>query len=354
MNDHGFDRRQKAAAEVKAAADRWIQGDFVAWVAGEPEGAPLSFAHLGHTVRAIEAMAQTVANETLDAVCDSTLEQMRAGLHHMAEQFGQMKGMSKHDGNAADRRNDLCARVWGAYDKLWMASAAVRAQSTLLERGALQGRFEAASKQFEDLLSDMVTSKDRLRQILSERGVDRHAEWFHEDAGRYRRASAFWMIGGALSLLLLGFSAAALFILPMEDIRALAHRYVFEQAQSAPSPAATTLAPPAEHAVALVLGKLAILSTLGIAAAVCFRNHAANKHNQVVNIHRASALQTFRGLIGAITDPRHQELVLVKAAESIYNAQPTGFSKQDGADGPQIVLPMAPYLAGMARAGDNK
>jgi len=354
MTDDGFERRQRAIAEVKSTAQRWIQADFAVWVESEPVGAPLSYAHLRPTVMAIESMAQTVANEDLENVSAVILQQVGVGLQNMIQSFGQMKGMSKHDDTAAAHRREHCQTLWRNYDTLWGAVAAIRAQSTLLDRGALQGRVERASAQYEDLLDGMVNSHERLRDILGERGVDRHAQWFHNDARRYQLTSMAWLAGGALSLLCLGVAAFLLFLFPPEELRVMVRSAILGTDSKAISGVWVPSQSPTESLTALVLGKLAILSAMGIAAAVCFRNYAANKHNQVVNIHRASALQTFRGLIGAITDPRHQELVLVKAAESIYNAQPTGFSKHDGADGPQIVVPMAPYLAGMARTGDTK
>jgi len=68
------------------------------------------------------------------------------------------------------------------------------------------------------------------------------------------------------------------------------------------------------------------------------RNYLANRHNAVINRHRQNALATYEALLKAAGQEANRDIVLTKAADCIFSAQPTGFGKSDGADGGSLSL----------------
>jgi hypothetical protein len=56
-------------------------------------------------------------------------------------------------------------------------------------------------------------------------------------------------------------------------------------------------------------------------------------HNAVVNRQRQNSLMTFKALVEAAGQQENRDIILTKAADSIFAPQPTGFSKADGAEG---------------------
>lgn len=107
------------------------------------------------------------------------------------------------------------------------------------------------------------------------------------------------------------------------------------------------------EAIQIGISKLLVFSTLGYALAISVRNYNAHQHNAVVNKHRFNALSTYNALVEAGGDPAKRDIVLVKAAECIFDQQPTGFGKTDGTDNSSISLVSVPLAAAKSMGGEN-
>jgi hypothetical protein len=80
-------------------------------------------------------------------------------------------------------------------------------------------------------------------------------------------------------------------------------------------------------------GKVLVFFTLASFLLLSARNFNAHRHNSIINKHRQNSLVTYEALVKAAGAEANRDIVLTKAAESIFNQQSTGFTKADGNDG---------------------
>lgn len=76
-----------------------------------------------------------------------------------------------------------------------------------------------------------------------------------------------------------------------------------------------------------IFAKALILATVGGAVTFSAKQFGANKHNAIQNLHRSSALRTYRALLSATRDEAVHEAILQQAAHAIFSPSETGYSK---------------------------
>jgi hypothetical protein len=92
---------------------------------------------------------------------------------------------------------------------------------------------------------------------------------------------------------------------------------------------------PVPALVQSALQRLFVLSLLYYAIVFSVRNFSAARHNMVVNLHRRNALIAFEAFVdSASADQQTKNAVLLQATKAIFDAQPSGFLKNDN-DTPQ-------------------
>lgn len=77
--------------------------------------------------------------------------------------------------------------------------------------------------------------------------------------------------------------------------------------------------------------KVVILAMLIAVTAWCAGNYKANKHQSVINRHKAHALATFQAFVQASDNPHIRDAVLMETTRSIFSHVQTGYLKADGA-----------------------
>ena len=151
-----------------------------------------------------------------------------------------------------------------------------------------------------------------LEKGLAQHGVTQQSKYFGEDATSDSKAARNWLWAtGILAAVLALVAGGALFVHKVPEL----------------TPTTTY------ETVQLAIGKVLVISTITFALVLCSRNYTANRHNAIVNRHRQNALRTYRALVEAGGDAANRDIVLNRAAECIFGAQPTGFGRADGADG---------------------
>ena len=80
-----------------------------------------------------------------------------------------------------------------------------------------------------------------------------------------------------------------------------------------------------------LFGKAVLLGVLGYAIRLCSKNYLANRHNAVIAEHRQTSLSTYRAIVEAAGEQANRDIILLKAADSIFGQHITGFLK--GNDG---------------------
>ncbi len=187
---------------------------------------------------------------------------------------------------------------------------------------ALKNEQSANLQQFADSISDAldrantaatnIEEKDKIAAAaLGDIGVSQHADKFAEVQGEHRDAANLWFWGSVVLILLT--AAVAILLYWTIDIE-----------NSWDSPAN----------VHKVVFKLAVLTTLFYLISQSVKNYRINKHLEVVNRHRATALRTFRTFVenaGETDDVRHA--VLIETTKTIFAPVSTGYVENED-DGP--------------------
>lgn len=157
------------------------------------------------------------------------------------------------------------------------------------------------------------------------------AQAFVNRAQGYRNASIAWLLGtGVVALALLWLCVWIFWVTTFHEV-----------------PPPTTSA----EVYAAIFSKTALIVGLGYALTLCSRNYAANRHNQVVNLHRADALASYRALLAPTSSDAHRDIILTHAATAIFAPQDSGFSKSaSGSDAPTVINTIAEGLKTTGKA----
>lgn len=170
-------------------------------------------------------------------------------------------------------------------------------------RGKQEVTLERAREEQEEisrLLDEVKGYRDAAQQAIGELGAGKHAENFRNLARRYSIEAVIWLV--STIVLLAGWVALAI--------------YFYGEASDGEG-----------------LTKVALRITLlaaGLGAATwAARNYKANRHNIVVNRHRATALDTFRTFVkSADDDDETKKAILLQTTHTIFVSQPSGYTNE--------------------------
>lgn len=176
---------------------------------------------------------------------------------------------------------------------------------------------DALQAELKKQREEMNVALKTVRKTAEEQGVSQQAIYFKNASDEYQSASFRWLIATAVLTVTLALYAVATLFLHKWSFLAPAN--VYETAQ-------------------LAVSKVLVFVTLSFVILLSAKNYLANRHNAVVNRHRQNALVTYRALVEAAGEGANRDVVLAKAAECIFSAQPTAFSKFEGAEGGSVSL----------------
>jgi hypothetical protein len=190
-------------------------------------------------------------------------------------------------------------------------------QSVTDQAAALKNDLENRKKEADAVL-------EAVRKVAEEQGVSQQAIYFKNEADKHDHEAKRWMIVTICLTVTLGVYAVATLFL---------HKWSF----IAPSgPYETTQ---------LAISKILIFLTISFFLVLASRNYVAHRHNGVINRHRQNALATYQALVKAAGQEANRDVVLAKAADCIFAAQPTGFGKEHSAEtGNVSLVSLAPTL----------
>lgn len=228
--------------------------------------------------------------------------------------------------------NNICKRYDPAFDVLHpVISYSVRKSTDFAK---LETDARAAFQSIEDKANALEVSMERheeqakkvlenIQKMSAEQGVSQQASYFNSEAASHSRASIIWLIT-TVSLAVVLVIAAVKFLDWNVDLQAKNVDQMYGIVQ-------------------LTVSKLLVFATLSFLLGMAAKNYMANKHNEVINKHRENALKTYTALVDAAGDEANRDIVLTKAAESIFSTQSTGFGKGESSDGKALsMLSIAP------------
>lgn len=187
---------------------------------------------------------------------------------------------------------------------------------------------------------DAETSRHELEVIVESArnaakqfGVTQHATVFASQATRHRQWGHSWLCVTALS-------AFVLAIIAIADLRHIESdgtatgwvAYLFPTGPSSSAVSTPTI-------IRSVTLRLIIYGLLSFWVGWSARNYSAQRHNEVVNQHRANALSTFQVFSNASADDLElRRAVLLRATETIFTPATTGYT------GGEQLAPVSPSL----------
>ncbi len=169
---------------------------------------------------------------------------------------------------------------------------------------------EAVAK--ADAAAASIVQKDEIAaEALGDIGVSRHAKEFKDVQDEHAKAAQNWFWGSGAVIAVTSLVAVLLYeLIPIEgswDSPVNVHR---------------------------VLLKIAVLTTLFYLISQCVKNYRVNRHLEVVNRHRATALRTFRTFVeNAKGDTETRQAILLETTKTIFAPVSTGYVESED-DGP--------------------
>ncbi|MBN1823516.1 MAG: hypothetical protein JW803_04265 [Endomicrobiales bacterium] len=183
---------------------------------------------------------------------------------------------------------------------------------TSIEREA-KGLFATMKQESDKYKEELKKSREEaknaleaIKELAAEGGVSANAQIYESAASNYSNYAAKW------------FQATI-----MVSVFALITAGVFFWLVFSYTPETTA------KAIQYVFGKLIILSIITYVVYWCASNYKSNKHNQVLNEHRANALKTYRAFVEGSVDPRIKDAILLHAANAAFSCHGTGYEKND-------------------------
>lgn len=143
------------------------------------------------------------------------------------------------------------------------------------------------------------------RQTVSEVGVSNHAIHFKLEADDNLKSSKSWLIALFLCITItIGWGIACFFIHPISGLTS--------------------------DILQFTIAKVIIISGLYYALTTITKNYKAHRHNYIVNKHKQNSLNSFEAFVkGSGDDIQTKNAILISATQSIFSAQPSGYSNQD-------------------------
>lgn len=335
--------RAELIEEARSSLERMQEFDATTLARTDELGAQLDFSSaVSHSHRLVELFRQ-VSLDILEALPRAQLIELRQLIDAELDTFQEVRTFSVTDGTPKTTRNALIQQLETAYDRVFAKLCPVITYSATRafdfarleqEANAAVQAIEARATELEQALAarknEADEALDAIRKVAEEQGVSQHAVYFKNEAEAHEAESAKWLSRTTwLTVLLAGFAMASMLL---HKIPWLKPEDSFEAAQ-------------------LLLSKALVFGTLASFLVLSARNYLAHQHNYIVNKHRKNSLVTYRALVEAAGDQANRDVVLAKAAESIFGSQATGFTKDGGDAGPRSNISLSPTLLKTSSGG---
>ena len=244
------------------------------------------------------------------------LEKIRNSVSQASAEFQQVMDFSPTGQSPQSERDNLIRQIENRYHSEFntVGLAIAYGQQTganleQLQRTARDIVEAVASSKDEasEQLEEVRRTAESVKRAAAEVGVSQHATQFQQEADEHKSTSQRWL--GCVAV-----SACVTIVLAALNVWWL-YRTVAEEGLDV------------SQALQLSVAKLLLFSALYFALVWLVRMYRSACHNQVVNQHRANALQTFETFVNAATDQQTKEAVLLRATDSIFGHQASGFDE---------------------------
>jgi type II secretory pathway pseudopilin PulG len=278
-------------------------------------------------VSAASKLVELFRQVSLDIVNElsaSRLQSLKQSADAEYNRLQQILKFSATDQNPKQTRDSLLQQLENAYDQvfeqIWPAVAYSVRRSTdfaRMEREArsviqnIQDKTDTLKSDLEKKRKDADAALDAIRKVAAEQGVSQQAIYFKEEADKHSDAAIRWFkVTTGITILTCLYAIFSVFV---HKISWIAPNSTYETIQ-------------------IGISKLMVFAALGFYLVLAARNYMAHRHNAVVNKHRQNSLVTYRAIVEAAAENSNRDIVLAKAADTIFCTQPTGFSRNESDD----------------------
>lgn len=185
----------------------------------------------------------------------------------------------------------------------------------------LENKFDKIlNEEIETIRSNRNESNEiiaALRKLSAEGGVEKESIYFSSEADDFQSAGNLWLL---VTLGVALITATALyFLIKNWDIPYDATNHVIFSSDL----------------IKEITIRLAVLSFGLFFTSWATSNFKANRHNEIVNRHRAISIATFRAFVEGTNNPQVKEAILLQAAQAAFRPQESGYSEGNSIRDPQ-------------------
>ena len=259
----------------------------------------------------------------IDRLPSTYLDNISTACTRLSALIDRVTGFDINQNTPADVCNNIIQNIKDAYDDVIepligpLSFTSIQATDyAKIEREA-KGYNSTMKEEHDSLLlfiekakGDATKALAAVQEQAAQAGVSTNAQIFNNDAKAHGDKAKTWfkatVVVSGVTLLL----AAFLFTIGF-----------FHTPETTP------------QAIQYIVNKLILLSALSFGIFWCARNYKAEKHNEILNQHRANALMTFRAFYEGTSESHVKDAILLQAAQAAFSPRPTGFDSQEK-DGP--------------------
>ena len=221
------------------------------------------------------------------------------------------------DPNAAQTRENLLKKFTSRFQEYSLAVANVNLHGTFWKDNSQEEKLKAQliveeieaikgnlSKVSGEAIEEITKALSAVKTAAGTTGINQYSNIFKEESVEFEtkaETALSWLIG----MLICTGIVAVILLVTMPEL-------------TSPS-----------SIVQYSITKVVVLLVLFYIVSILNRNYKAYKHNSIVNKHRQNALMTFEAFVQASSDEQTKNAVLLKATESIFNSQTSGYTNPD-------------------------
>ena len=312
----------------------------------EKLGVAWGFASLVPALRLTYTLLEDLASlplENLSAHIKGRITPITQELHELCKNVEEFDSVDTPDNpNPRERREDILKRadalaqqafdVFSPLIAYLKTTSAAQGEDTLSREQtahearqileSLRQQADATRSEKEKILKDAKGILDSARATSAKIGVSEHSVHFRKEADSHQKASRLWL-RATIALTIFAFVLSALSLW-----HSLCMPGTFPGSLSA------------------TVSKLALLAVAYYAVIWAAKTYRSERHNAVINRHRSNALQSFTTFVDGSRDDATKDAVLLRATESIFSHQPSGYSDKAQESGNPHVLEVFRSLSG--------
>jgi len=183
----------------------------------------------------------------------------------------------------------------------------------------LQGKINRLSTLVDTTVSTLDAKKQAMDTAIASVGIEKYQNEFGTTASTHKKVGYGWLLATFLSLL----------------ATAVAPLIIHKNFPLQPGLQGEWLT---LENINVTTAKVVLVFTLLFIISLCIKNYRANRHLQVVNLHRSIALLTFKTFVeGAGEDDAVKKQILLEATKTVFSQGASGYSPSEN-DGPDARL----------------